>query len=131
MAKTYLDNAIKSRVKQPLLSREVTKYRSHRVSEKENLETNLIKMDLNRVMSSLNQADASILVDLRYLVGDVRDLNEEVELNDGLKYEIDNVEVYIDNDSPSIEDLSIETIGVLMSKLSRIENKISRLEKES
>lgn len=130
MAITYFNYKIKNRKKQPLLHKGRVKYRSHRSSEKENLETNLISMDITRILSQIDAVDVRILENLKLLIGDKKDVTTEVMLNDGLKYDVDGVQVYIDNDSPQLEDLSLDTMDLLSSRLARVRNKIQRLEKE-
>lgn len=130
MAITYFNFKIKNRNKQPLLNKGRVKYRSHRSSEKENLETNLISIDIARILSEIDAVDAKILQNLKLLIGDKRDITTQVMLDDGLRYDIDGVQVYIDNNSPQLEDLSLDTMDLLSSRLARVRSKIQRLEKE-
>lgn len=130
MPVTYMLSTVKNRKKQPLLKLERAKYRSHRVSEQENLETNLFKIDLSRIQSQLNQTDAAVFNDLRYLVGDVSDESETTNLQDGLSYEISEVSFYVD-DTSQTSTVNVDVVSKISSRLSRLRKKISRLEKDS
>lgn len=130
MAITYTANNIKNRKKQPLLKIDRVKYRSYRDSQQENVETNLFKIDLSRVLGDLNKVDDTVLVDLRYLIGDISDQTENTDLQGGLSYSVPNVQMYSDDNSQT-SDLEVETISKISSRLSRLKNKIYRLEKDS
>jgi len=130
MSKTYFNFKIKNRKKQPLLGRSRVRYRSSRLSEKENLETNLLKIDITRILNELNSVDQKILTDLEYFIGDKADLTTEAMLEDGLSHKVDGVQVYIDSPSAQLEDLYLDSVDKISSRLSRIKNKIERLEKE-
>jgi len=130
MPVTYMLSSVKNRKKQPLLKLDRAKYRSHRVSEQENLETNLFKIDLSRIQSELNATDSLVFSNLRYLVGDVFDESETSNLEDGLSYEISEVSFYVD-DSSQINTVNVDVISKISSRLSRLRKKISRLEKDS
>ena len=130
MAITYTANNIKNRKKQPLLKIDRVKYRSYRDSQQENVETNLFKIDLSRVLGNLNRVDDTVLVDLRYLIGDISDQTENTDLQGGLSYSVPNVQMYSDDNSQT-SDLEVETISKISSRLSRLKNKIYRLEKDS
>jgi hypothetical protein len=127
MAITYTANTIKNRKKQPLLKVDRVKYRSHRDSQQENVETNLLKIDLSRILNDLNAVDDAVLVDLRYLIGDISDQTESTDLQGGL---VPDLQIYSD-DISQISDLEIQTLSMVSSRLSRLKNKISRLEKDS
>jgi hypothetical protein len=130
MTITYTANTIKNRKKQPLLKVDRVKYRSHRDSQQENVETNLLKIDLSRILNDLNAVDDAVLVDLRYLIGDISDQTESTDLQGGLSYEVPDLQIYSD-DISQISDLEIQTLSMVSSRLSRLKNKISRLEKDS
>ena len=130
LAITYTLSSIKNRKKQPLLKVDRVKYRSHRVSERENVETNLIKLDISRISNSLDATDQKVLLDLKYFTGDVSDENESSDLNDGLSYDVDDLDIYYD-DSAQTVGVTIDTLPKVFSRISRLKNKVSRLEKDS
>jgi hypothetical protein len=126
MSKTFkLSNT--SRIKEPLFSKDRTKYRAPRNSEKENAETNLLKLDLSRLYNQMNAIDASILENLKYAIGDIGDVDTSVLLDDGLSYLIDGVEIYLDDISVT-QDVEIDTISKISGRLSRLLAKVNRLE---
>lgn len=130
MAITYTANNIKNRKKQPLFKIDRVKYRSYRDSQQENVETNLLKIDLSRILNGLNAVDDAVLVDLKYLIGDISDKTENTNLQGGLSYSLPSVQMYYD-DTSQISDLEIQTLSMISSRLFRLKNKISRLEKDS
>lgn len=130
MAITYTANNIKNRKKQPLFKIDRVKYRSYRDSQQENVETNLLKIDLSRILNGLNAVDDAVLVDLKYLIGDISDKTEDTNLQGGLSYSLPSVQMYYD-DTSQISDLEIQTLSMISSRLFRLKNKISRLEKDS
>lgn len=114
---------------QPVFQRFRTKYRFSRSSQNENSETNNLKIDITRINNSLNDLDKTVFDDLKILVGDIKDLNEELSLTGGLSYTISGVDFYNDNSSELIEDIDIDVTNKLSSIISRIELKVSRLER--
>lgn len=127
MAKTYTNQKNIDRLREPLFQISRTKFRGVRSSLNENLETNLLKLDLTRISNELDNVDSSILDDLVFLIGDINDINQSVLENDGLSYMISGVKFYFD-DTASLSDLEIDTVNKLSSKLSRLTNKVQRLE---
>lgn len=127
MAKTYTNQKNIDRLREPLFQISRTKFRGVRSSLNENLETNLLKLDLTRISNELDNVDSSILDDLVFLIGDINDINQSVLENDGLSYMISGVKFYFD-DTTSLSDLEIDTVNKLSSKLSRLTNKVQRLE---
>ncbi len=126
MSKTFkLSN--NSRIKEPLFGKDRTKYRGPRSSEKENSETNLLKLDLSRLYNQMEAIDTSILENLKYTVGDISDIDNSVLLDDGLSYTLDGVEIYLD-DTAVTQDVKIDTINKISSRLTRLVSKINRLE---
>jgi hypothetical protein len=130
MAITYKNEKNASRDIEPLVVRNRVKFRSYRSSELENSESNSILLDLSRIEERLNDTEEKLSSYLRYLNGDSSDYNESVNLQDGLSYEIPGVSIYFDDDNPSLENLEIDTTNKIGSKVFRLMNKISRLEKE-
>jgi ribosome maturation factor RimP len=49
-------------------------------------------------------------------------------LEDGVSTEIDGIQIYIDEDGASLQDLQIDATDKLSGKLSRLFNKVTRLE---
>jgi ribosome maturation factor RimP len=92
------------------------------------LETNFLQLDLTRILNELESIDIDILNKLSYLIGETADVTNAVNLNDGLTYSIDNVNIFIDKDGSVEEALEIDVMNKISSKLSRLLNKIQRLE---
>lgn len=127
MSKTFKNPNNSQRIKEPLFGKDRVKYRGPRISEKENAETNLLKLDLSRLYNQLNDIDSSVLTNLKYFIGDVTDIDESVLLDDGLSYLMDDIQLYFD-DTTSTDDVKIQTFNKLSGRLSRLLTKVNRLE---
>ena len=92
------------------------------------METNFLQLDLTRILNELESIDIDILNKLSYLIGETADVTNAVNLNDGLTYSIDDVNIFIDKDGSVEEALEIDVMNKISSKLSRLLNKIQRLE---
>lgn len=136
MPKTYTNQNNAGRIREPLFNISRTKYKTSRLSEQENLETNLLKLDITRISMELEEIDLAVIDNLTYLIGDITDITDSVKLNDGLSYEITGASVSIfgykdpDIESPTTQILNIDVTNKLASKLSRLYNKVTRLESE-
>lgn len=131
MFRTHKNRAKYERILQPVFGKFRTKYRSHRSSQSENAETNLFKIDLERIYRDLETVDSKILNDLTYFVGDVEDIDTSVLLSEGLSYSLDGVDFYFDDTGVTSQDVDIKTVNTISSKMSRIFDKVQRLEKDS
>jgi hypothetical protein len=128
MATTYNNPKITQRIREPLFQVNRVRFRGSRESQCENLETNFLQLDLTRILNELESIDIDILNKLSYLIGDPADVTNAVNLNDGLTYSIDDVNIFIDKDGSVEEALEIDVMNKISSKLSRLLNKIQRLE---
>jgi ribosome maturation factor RimP len=128
MATTYNDPKITQRIREPLFQVNRVRFRGSRESQCENLETNFLQLDLTRILNELESIDIDILNKLSYLIGETADVTNAVNLNDGLTYSIDDVNIFIDKDGSVEEALEIDVMNKISSKLSRLLNKIQRLE---
>jgi hypothetical protein len=128
MSTTYNNPKITQRIREPLFQVNRARFRGSRESQSENLETNFLQLDLTRILNELESIDIAILNKLTYLIGDTADVTNTVNLNDGLSYSIDDVNIFIDKDGSVEENLEIDVMNKISSKLSRLLNKIQRLE---
>jgi len=128
MATTFNNRKNSQRIREPLFNINRIKYRGPRSSELENLETNLLKLDITRILTELENIDISILDSLTYVLGSTKNLSEQQKLQDGISYDIENVFFYIENVIQLDYTLVIDTIDKVSSKLSRLSAKIKRLE---
>jgi hypothetical protein len=128
MSIIFSNNSNSKRIREPLFQVGRSVYRGTRKSELENLETNFLELDLTRILSELENIDISILGKLTYVIGDINDVTTEVSLNDGLSYEIPGVTIFIDKDGAVEENLEVDIMNKMSSKLSRLLNKVQRLE---
>jgi len=129
MALTYKNESNSNRDIEPVFTKRMVKYRSVRSSELENSEINAFKLDVSRIQNRLNDSNLNINLYLKYLNGDKNDINDSVNLDDGLSYNIDGVDFYFDDISSS-ESLKLDTTNKMSSRIFRLMNKISRLERE-
>lgn len=127
MSKTFNSSAKISRVKEPVFQINRAKYRAPRSSELENLETNMLKIDLSRILNELESVDISVLQNLELIVGDKSDITDMTYLNDGLSYDVTGVGFKYD-DNPVETIMKIDTTDKLGGTLSRLILKVQRLE---
>jgi hypothetical protein len=127
MPKTYVNQTNSQRIIEPLLQKDRAKFRGSRVSETENLETNLLKLDLTRIQSQLEAIDISVLNSVTYFSGNIRDVTTLTNLDDGVSYDLADIEFYFD-DSELTETVTIDILSKLGTRISRLLGKISRLE---
>ena len=136
MPKIYTNQSNSTRIREPLFNISRVKYKGSRLSEQENVETNLLKLDITRISLELEQIDSTVIDNLVYLIGDIADITESVKLNDGLSYSVAGVTTSIfgykdpDIESPTTQVLSIDVTNKLSAKLSRLYSKVTRLESE-
>lgn len=128
MATTYNNPKITQRIREPLFQVNRVRFRGSRESQCENLETNFLQLDLTRILNELESIDVDILNKLTYFIGETPDMTNAVKLNDGLTYPIDDINIFIDKDGSVEEVLEIDVMNKISSKLSRLLNKIQRLE---
>lgn len=130
MPKTYNTTSKLNKVKEPLFDLNRAKYRSPRSSEKENVETNLLKLDLTRIQLLLDEVDVAILDSVELFVGNRIDITETTYLSDGLIYEVDSIDLQIDEEILE-EDIEIDTLEKLSGMLTRLINKVNKLEMDA
>lgn len=128
MAITYNKSEIKNRIREPLLRIDRLKFKSPRNSLAENVETNLLKIDLTRILNELDSIDIQILNKVTYFIGNVIDYTETAKLNDGITTELDGIEIYIDDTGAVENALEIDSMNKLSGKLARLFYKVSLLE---
>lgn len=116
------------KIKEPLFQINRARYRGVRVSESENLESNLIKLDLSRINSELDSIDLKIFENLKILIGDKDLITYNVNLDDGLSNELQGIDIKFDDKSLQ-EDIEIDSTDKISGKIARLLNKVTRLEK--
>ena len=131
MALFYNKRENSQRIREPLFQVNRLKYRNTRNSESENLETNLIKIDLTRISNEIDSIESDIAAKVKYFIGDVKDYTTEAKMQDGISYPINGIDIFVDKNNSLEEDLEIDTINKLSGKLSRLLNKIQRLESDT
>lgn len=127
MSKTFNSSAKISKVKEPVFQINRARYRAPRISELENLETNMLKIDLTRILNELEAVDISILENLELIVGDKSDITSTTYLSDGLAYDVDGVGFKY-GDDPIEVGMKLDTIDKLSGILNRLILKVQRLE---
>lgn len=114
-------------VREPLMQISRVKLMSTRSSLLENLETNILKIDLTRILNELTKTDDQILQKLQHFNPSIYEYTNENKLNDGVSTEIENLNIYIDENSLS-EQVVIDSTDKISGKLSRLFSKIKILE---
>ena len=128
MAITYNKSEIKNRIREPLFHINRLKFKSPRNSLAENVETNLLKIDLTRILNELEAIDVSILDKITYFIGSVNSYTETAKLQDGISTEVSGIQVYIDDTGAVETALEIDSMNKLSGKLARLFYKVSLLE---
>lgn len=116
-----------SKVREPLMQINRIKFKSSRSSLLENVETNILKIDLTRILNQLNTIDEKILDNLEYFYPSIYEYTEQNKLNDGASSSIDNINIYID-DNLTTEPVVLDSGSKISGKLSRLFYKVTLLE---
>lgn len=116
---------------QPLFQRYRNIFRGPRSSHLKNLEMNKILIDIKRLDEKADNLDEKLYKDIQIFIGQVDPLLVEVheEYEDGKYYIFENVLVDYFGDSATPTNLSIDTVSTMAGKLSRINEKVKKLEK--
>lgn len=129
MANTYNEN---KRIIEPLYRRYRNTYRGYRSSEKENLEMGQFLIDVNRLEERIVQTDLESFSKVRILVGALD--SEEVDIHsqdsDGKIYIFSDIEVFHDYSGSEEQELEVQTLSTLASRLQRLNQKIKKLERK-
>jgi hypothetical protein len=128
MPKTYIE--IK-RIIQPLYERYRNTYRGPRSSQKENLEMDKIFIDLKRLDKKIDYLNDKVYSDIRVLVGQVDPETGPIHSTspDGDFYAFNDVKFEYYGDSATPDYLRVDTTLTISSKMSKMLQKIKRLEK--
>lgn len=136
MAISYLNPFIKKMVREPLVKRFRSYYRSPRKSGIENLFNDKMYMDLNRIYLDLELLNTDILNKIKILLGSEKDDTHEIINDEESAY---YARVYdLSNDSVSFYDFNLdstvqytETMDTIGGNLSRLFYKVNKLEKQT
>lgn len=128
MAKTYTE--IK-RIIQPLYQRYRNVFRGPRNSELENMESNKMLIDLQRLDEYILNIDDRIYDDQRIFIGQIDPEKPQIheEYDDGKYYMFSDVQFEYYGDSATPDYLQIDTLDTAASKMDRLSKKIKMLEK--
>jgi hypothetical protein len=128
MPKSYIE--IK-RIIQPLYERYRNTYRGPRSSEKENLEMDKIYIDLKRLDKKIDYLNDKVYQDIRIMVGQVDPEKSSIHTTyeDGSYYLFDDIQFEYYGDSATPNFLQVDTTLTISSKMSKMLQKIKRLEK--
>lgn len=136
MPLTYLDSNLKKIIREPLVKRFRSFYRSPRKSGQENLFNQKVYMDINRVHLELELLDTAILNKIKIFLGaEKEDLHEIISLPNenfyGRTYDLSNDSIsfhdYTKNDTIDY----LQTMDTIGGKLSTLFYKINKLEKQT
>lgn len=114
-------------IREPLFQINRVKFRSTRESLIENKETNVLKIDITRIINELNQIDSKGIEKVEYFYPSIYEYTQEKKLEDGISSELQNINIYID-DAPPVQQANIDSIDKLKGKLSRLFYKLTLLE---
>jgi len=127
MAILYNKRENSQRIIEPLFQINRIKYRNSRISHMENLETNLFKLDISRINQQLSNIEDKISINLSYFIEKPSNQTNATKLEDGISTQIDNVDYHLElTDLQYV--LELDVTNKLSGKLSRLLNKIQRLE---
>lgn len=128
MSISFQKSEKKSEIREPLFQLRRVRFKSSRSSLEENVETNLLKIDISRILKELNEIDESIFEKIVYFNGEIVDYTLENKLQDGISSELNNLDLYIEKDPGTEEPVIIDTTEKLSGRLSRLFYKVSLLE---
>jgi len=137
---SYLDPNSKKIIREPLLKRFRSFYRSPRKSVQENLFNQKMYMDMNRVYLELELLDNAIINNIKIFLGSEKDETHAIRtVSDEITGEQYYGRVYdLSTDSISLYDYSaddtidyLETMDTIGGSLSRLFYKINKLEKQT
>ena len=135
MANTFTEESNDGTIIEPLFSRSRQKFKGERNSGQENLEINALLVDIHRVNNQISDLDTSLENISLNLVSRISDLTEAEALDDGKNFEVSNTNILFDDQVTSYGDLEesmiLETLNKISAKISKIENKVRRLENEN
>lgn len=128
MSISFQKSESKYKIREPLFSINRTKFKSDRSSLSENVESNLLRIDLSRILNELQSIDDSILEKIICFNGELINYTLENKLNDGISSELEGLDLYIDKELATEQELVVDTTEKLSGNLSRLFYKISLLE---
>lgn len=135
MANTFTEDNTTGKIIEPLFSRSRQKFKGERNSGQENLEINALLVDIHRVNNQITDLDNSLEDISLNLVSKISDLTEEEMLDDGKNFELLNTNILLDDRVTSYGDLEqdmiLETLNKISGKITKIQNKVKRLENEN
>jgi hypothetical protein len=135
MANTFNEKLDSEKVIEPIFSRSRQKYKGNRNSTQENLEINAFIIDVNRIEAQATSLDFSLENISLNLVSRITDLSDENILQDGKDFEIENTNILFDDKLSEYgtleENMILESLNKISGKITRLQNKIKRLENES
>lgn len=133
---SYSNPTAKKIVREPLVKRFRSYYRSPRKSNIENLFNDKIFMDINRIYLELELINTSILNKVKIFLGAEKDDTHEMINNQETEYyarvydlAADSISLYDFNADDTIE--YVETMDTIGGSLSRLFYKINKLEKQT
>lgn len=128
MSISYRNIKKTDRIIEPLFQIDRVKFKSPRNSLAENLETNLLQIDFSRIINELDLIDGSILDNVKYFTGDISDYTDQAKLDDGISYQLSDLQLLLNDATPTLEIVQIDTTNKLSGKLSRLFHKVTILE---
>jgi hypothetical protein len=135
MANTFNEKLDSEKIIEPIFSRSRQKYKGNRNSIQENLEINAFIIDVNRIESQATSLDSSLENISLNLVSRITDLSDEDILQDGKDFEIENTNILFDDKLSEYgtleQNMILESLNKISGKITRLQNKIKRLENES
>jgi conjugal transfer/entry exclusion protein len=135
MANTFNENLDSEKIIEPIFSRSRQKYKGNRNSIQENLEINAFIIDVNRIESQATSLDSSLENISLNLVSRITDLSDEDILQDGKDFEIENTNILFDDKLSEYgtleQNMILESLNKISGKITKLQNKIKRLENES
>jgi hypothetical protein len=136
MPTSYAISRINAGLREPLMGRIRSYYRGPRKSHQENLVSNKIYIDLQRIYLELEKTDIEISNNLKIFLDKEKDNNITSEKIDGSRVFsldsdlIDSMSFHVEwKNEDYTEVTEMETVDTIAARLSKIKDKINRLEK--
>jgi hypothetical protein len=135
MAISYSDPSKKQKLRQPLFKRHRAYYRGPRKSSKENLISNQMYVDLERIYIELEDTANKIISDVQIILDKEQDDEVTTMQSDSSRVfsfeSLNNISFYSqwkDTEAEHSEFTNLPTLDTISSRLSRIKLKLNRLE---
>lgn len=128
MAITFLNLQSKLRIREPFLRKIRALYRGPRSSYDENLETGLILNDFDKLVNEIDLINVKKELKIKTFGTIYFQEDEDSIPNDGFSEEYEDVSLFFGESAEEYNPLVLDSLAKIGSSISRISQKVKRLE---